>query len=105
MRAALGIRAAFDVKVGRTVIRPELRAAWQHESGDTKYSLTSTFATLGGNPFTASGPTIGRGSLLAGGGVSILWNARFSNYAFYDGEIGRANYSTHSVSLGLRIKF
>src|SRR5437667_2911646 len=34
------------------IFRPEVRASWQHEFGDTSYSLTSTFATMGGSAFT-----------------------------------------------------
>ena len=105
MRSALGMHATFDVKMGRAIFRPEARAAWQHEFGDTSYSLTSTFATLGGNAFTVAGPETGRDSLLVGAGFSILWNDRFSTYAFYDGELLRQNYSSHNISAGFRLKF
>ena len=105
IRSALGFHATYDMKVGRAIIRPEVRAVWQHEFGDTTYSLTSTFATLGGAPFTARGPTTGRDSLLVGAGIGILWNDRFSTYVNYDGELLRTNYSSHNISAGFRIKF
>ena len=104
-RTALGMHATFDAKVGRAIIRPEVRASWQHEFGDTTYSLTSTFATLGGSPFTVFGPTTGRDSLLVGAGFSIQWNKRFSTYAYYDGELLRQNYSSNNVSVGCRWRF
>jgi outer membrane autotransporter protein len=85
--------------------RPEVRASWQHEFADTSYSLTSTFATLGGSAFTVAGPSTGRDSLLVGAGFSILWNDRFSTYAYYDGELLRTNYSSNSVSVGFRLRF
>ena len=91
--------------MGRAIVRPEVRAAWQHEFGDTGYSLTSGFATLGGNPFTVAGPTTGRDSLLVGTGLSIRWNERFAIYAYYDGELLRSNYSSNSVSVGFRYQF
>jgi outer membrane autotransporter protein len=105
VRSALGFHATFDKKVGRAIIRPEVRAAWQHEFGDTSYSLTSSFATLGGNAFTVAGPETGRDSLLVGAGLSVLFNERFSIYAYYDGELLRANYSSHNVSAGFRYRF
>jgi outer membrane autotransporter protein len=105
LRTALGIRATFDAKVGRAILRPEVRAAWQHEFGDTTYSLTSNFATLGGNAFTVSGPSVGRDSLLVGAGFTIQWSPRFSTYAFYDGELLRTNYSSHNISAGFRYRF
>jgi outer membrane autotransporter protein len=105
LRTALGIKAAYDAKVGRRIIRPEVRASWQHEYGDTTYSLISTFASLGGSAFTVFGPSTGRDSLLIGAGLSVLWNDRFSTYAFYDGELLRTNYSSNNVSVGCRWRF
>ena len=104
-RTSLGFRATFDAKVRGVTVRPEVRAAWQHEFGDTSYSLTSSFATLGGSAFTVFGPSTGRDSLLVGAGFSILWNARFSTYAFYDGELLRQNYSSNNISVGARWRF
>jgi outer membrane autotransporter protein len=104
-RSALGFHATFDTKVHGVTIRPEARAAWQHEFGDTSYSLTSSFSTLGGSAFTVAGPETGRDSLLVGAGFTILWNDRFSTYAFYDGELLRSNYSSNNVSVGFRWKF
>ena len=105
LRSALGVHATYDIQVGRATLRHEVRAAWQHEYGDTTYSLTSTFATLGGNPFTVSGPAIGRDSLLVGAGFSILWNDRFATTFFYDGELLRTNYNSNNVSVGFRYAF
>ncbi|MEO6787077.1 MAG: autotransporter domain-containing protein, partial [Chthoniobacteraceae bacterium] len=105
MRTALGMKATYDLKVGRAILRPEVRASWQHEFGDTSYSLTSTFATLGGSAFTVAGPETGRDSLLVGAGFSILLNDRLSIYAYYDGELLRTNYSSNNVSAGFRWKF
>ena len=104
-RSALGVHATFDSKIGRAILRHEVRAAWQHEFGDTSYSLTSTFATLGGSAFTVAGPETGRDSLLVGAGFSILWTDRFSTTAFYDGELLRTNYVSNNVSVGFRYRF
>ena len=105
LRSALGFHASFDGKVGRAIIRPEVRAAWQHEFADTSYSLTSSFATLGGSAFTVTGPATGRDSLLVTAGFNILWNERFSTYAFYDGELLRRNFISNNISVGCRYRF
>ncbi len=104
-RTTVGFRATWDAVIVGRRIRPEVRAAWQHEFGDVAHQLTSTFATLGGSPFTVTGPITGRDSLLIGGGVTIQWSDRFATYFNYDGEIGRRNYESHSVSGGFRIQF
>ena len=104
-RSALGFHATFDAKVGRVLIRPEVRAAWQHEFGTVNPSLTSSFATLGGNPFTVTGSATGRDSLLIGTGFSIRWSEKFAIFAYYDGELLRSNYSSNNVSVGFRHQF
>ena len=104
-RTAVGARAFYDANVGSVIVRPELRVGWQHEYSDTSHALTSNFATLGGNAFTVSGPQIGRDSLLVGAGVTVVVNSLLSTFVAYDGELARTNYSSHSVSGGVRIKF
>ena len=104
-RTAVGLRAYYDAHVGGVIIRPEARFSWQHEFDDTSFSITSRFAAIGGNPFTVSGARIGSDSLLIGLGVSVLWNERLSTFVYYDGELGRSNYDSHSISGGLRLRF
>jgi outer membrane autotransporter protein len=87
------------------VVKPEIRASWQHEFGDRDYSIVSRFANGAGNSFTVTGPEIGRDSLLIGAGAAVLLNERVSIYAYYDGELARTNYSSHNVSAGLRVTF
>jgi outer membrane autotransporter protein len=63
------------------------------------------FANGAGNDFTVSGPKIGRDSFLLGTGVAVLWNERVNTYIYYDGELGRTNYDSHTVTAGVRITF
>jgi outer membrane autotransporter protein len=105
IRTALGIKVSYDWKIGSTLIRPEIRASWQHEYGDSAYSIVANFANGAGNNFTVDGPRIGRDSLLIGAGVAVLWSDRISTYVYYDGELARTNYDSQSVSAGVRITF
>jgi outer membrane autotransporter protein len=105
LRTAFGLKASYDWKVGGVVIRPEVRAAWQHEFGDDSYALNSSFDNSNGDLFTVNGPVLGRDSLLLGAGFAILWNERTSTYVYYDGELGRTNYNAHNVSGGVRVSF
>ena len=104
-RTAFGARASYDWKIGPAHIIPELRLAWQHEFGDTDYSLVSSFASGAGDSFTVSGPEIGRDSMLIGAGFAIHWNDRISTYAYYDGELFRTNYLSNNISAGFRLTF
>jgi outer membrane autotransporter protein len=105
IRTAFGMKASYDWKVGNVLIRPELRAAWQHEYGNSAYSIVASFANGAGSSFTVSSPNIGRDSLLLGAGVAVLWTDRISTYVYYDGELGRTNYDSHNVTAGVRLTF
>ncbi len=105
VRTAFGFKASYDWKCGGVVIKPELRAAWQHEYGDKTYDLSASFAGGGGNSFLVNGPEIGRDSLLIGAGFAVQLNERTATYLYYDGELGRDQYDRHSVSGGIRIAF
>jgi len=104
-RTGFGLHATYDMQVGKYLVRPEARLTWQHEYGATASSITSRFANIGGNPFTVTGPKIGRDSLLVGAGVSVQWSPRCASYLYYDGEVGRTNYNSHSISGGFRFQF
>jgi autotransporter-associated beta strand protein len=104
-RTAFGAKASYDWKIGPVQVIPELRLAWQHEFGDTDYSLVSSFASGAGNSFTVSGPEIGRDSMLIGAGFAIHWSDRISTYAYYDGELFRTNFLSNNVSAGFRVTF
>jgi len=105
LRTAFGLKASYDWKVGGIVIRPELRAAWQHEYGDAVYALDSGFANGAGGTFTVHGSQLGRDSALLGAGFAVQLNDRTSIYSYYDGELGRKNYQATNVTVGMRLTF
>ena len=105
LRTTLGLKAGYELRFGRILVRPELRAAWQHEFGDRSYALDARFANGAGNAFTVVGPALGRESLLLGAGVAVEFSERTTAYLFYDGQIARTNYDSHSVSVGFRLAF
>ena len=105
LRSAFGIKASYDWKVGGVTIKPEVRAAWQHEYGAAAYDISASFANGAGNAFTVNGPRIGRDSFLLGAGFAIQCSERCSTYLYYDGQLGRSNYDSHSITGGLRLAF
>ena len=104
LRTALGAKASYEIHAGSVIIKPEVRAAWQHEFGDSAYGIQSRISN-GGAGFNVQGAEIGAESLLLGAGVAVLWNERTSTYVYYDGEIGRTNYQSNNVSGGVRLEF
>ena len=104
-RTQFGLKTSYDWKIGRVDLLPEFNAAWQHEYGDTTYSIIASFANGAGNSFTVNGPPIGRDSLLIGAGVAVILNERVTTYLYYDGEFLRTNYLNNNVSAGVRVTF
>jgi autotransporter-associated beta strand protein len=105
IRTAFGAKASYDWKIGHVLLRPQISLAWQHEYGESTYSIVSSFANGAGNSFTVSGPPIGRDSLLVDAGVAVLLSDRISTYIYYDGDLARTNYQSNSVTGGVRITF
>ena len=105
LRGTTGLRMAYDFKAGRAIVRPEVRAAYQHEYGARAYPIDASLASGAGDVFTVHGPKIGRDSALVDAGFAVQWTSRFSTYVYYDGVLGRSNYDNHAVSGGCRISF
>ncbi len=105
LRSAFGFKASYDCKVGGLAIKPEIRAAWQHEYGDSVYAIDSSFANGAGGTFTVNGPKLGRDSVLLGAGFAVQCSDRCSAYVYYDGELGRTNYHAAAVTGGVRFAF
>jgi autotransporter-associated beta strand protein/T5SS/PEP-CTERM-associated repeat protein len=105
VRSAFGFKSSYDWKLGGVIVKPEIRAAWQHEYGDRSYDLSASFTNGAGGNFLVNGPEIGRDSLLLGAGFAVQCTERCSTYLYYDGELGRTRYDSHSVAGGIRIAF
>jgi outer membrane autotransporter protein len=104
-RTAFGGQASYNWKIGHVTLIPQVSAAWQHEFGDTAYSIVASLASGAGNSFTVTGPDIGRDSLLVGAGATLILSERVSTYVYYDGEFARTNYLSNNVTGGVRIAF
>src|SRR5262249_16399810 len=104
-RTGFGAKATYEWKIGQITAIPQVSAAWQHEFGDTAYSVVASLASGAGNSFTVLGPQIGRDSLLIGAGATLILSERVSTYLYYDGEFARTNYLSNNVTGGVRISF
>ena len=100
----VGMRATYDWHIGSMALVPEVRATWQHEYGDVFDEVSATMLP-GGPAFGVTSSPIGRDSLLLNVGFTLRITPEFSAYAFYDGELARANYEANNVMLGFRASF
>jgi len=105
LRTNLGARIAYTATMGGMKVTPQVRVSWQHEFLDSTQSMRSQFA-FGNSPmFTVDGPNMGRDSALISAGVNLQVTSTLNIYAYYDGQVGRSNYVSNNVSLGLKYDF
>ncbi|MEN3943108.1 autotransporter domain-containing protein [Prosthecobacter sp. SYSU 5D2] len=105
LRSNLGARISYTTLVGGVRVTPMARITWQHEFMDSTQSMDSSFASGPGPVFSVDGPEIGRDSALITAGFNVQFTPSVSAYTFYSGQVGRENYSSHNVTLGMRISF
>jgi outer membrane autotransporter protein len=100
----VGARATYDWHIGSMVLVPEVRATWQHEYSDTFDEISATML-LGSPAFSVTSSPIGRDSLVLNAGFTLRITPDWSAYAFYDGELARANYQANNLLVGFRASF
>jgi len=102
LRSDLGFRAFYQWQIGKMLVEPFLKAAWEHEY---KYSALPITAGFAGASAIFFGPNEGHDSAVVGAGVSVQLTPAISTYVNYDGQLGRANYDSNAVTGGVRFSF
>jgi outer membrane autotransporter protein len=105
LRSDVGFRLFYQWQVGKVIIEPSLKAAWEHEYLYSALPTTAGFANIPGATATFTGPAEGHDSAIVSAGVSVIWTPTLTTYLNYDGQLGRGNYSSDAVTGGVRISF
>jgi len=92
-------------QIGKVLVEPSLKAAWEHEYKYSALPITAGFAGIPGPSATFFGPNEGHDSAVVSAGVSALLTPAISIYVNYDGQLGRGNYDSNAVTGGVRISF
>ncbi|MDQ6622712.1 MAG: autotransporter domain-containing protein [Verrucomicrobiota bacterium] len=103
VRSAAGLQLAYQANLVGIALRPFLQAQWEHEYGDDHASFDASFD--GVNTFEVTGPRIGRDSLRVDAGISAQITPRVGVFSYYSAELGRENYTSQSISGGMRVGF
>ena len=101
----LCFRAFYLWQIGKIIVEPTLRAAWEHEYKYSALPITAGFAGIAGPSATFFGPSEGHDSAIVSAGVSAHWTPTISSYVNYDGQLGRDQYDSNAVTGGVRISF
>jgi outer membrane autotransporter protein len=105
LRSDVGFRAFYQWQLGKLVLEPSLKAAWEHEYKYSALPVTAGFAGIPGPSATFFGPSEGQDSAVVSAGVSVQVTPAITTYVNYDGQLGRGNYDSNAVTGGVRISF
>jgi outer membrane autotransporter protein len=105
LRSDAGFRAFYQWQIGKLVVEPSLKAAWEHEYKYSALPITASFAGIPGASATFFGPSEGHDSAVVSAGVSVEVTPAITTYVNYDGQLGRGNYDSNAVTGGVRISF
>jgi outer membrane autotransporter protein len=105
LRSDVGFRLSCQWQIGKIIVEPSLKAAWEHEYKDSALPMTAGFAGIPGSSATFSGPSESHDSAVVSAGVSVQLTPAISTYLNYDGQLGRDNYDSTAVTGGVRFSF
>ena len=105
LRSDVGFRIFYPWQIGKMVVEPSLKAAWEHEYKYSALPITASFTGISGPSSTFFGPSEGHDSAVVSAGVSLQVTPSISTYVNYDGQLGRGNYDSNALTGGVRICF
>lgn len=101
--STIGAQASYTATICRIPVTPFIRAQWEHELLTSTSSIDAGFTSA--ETFSVQGPHIGRDGLLLQAGVSAQLTPRLGIFTSYNGDLGRENYTAHTITGGLRFSF
>ena len=105
LRSDVGFRVFYQWQIGKILVEPSLKAAWEHEYKYSALPITAGFVGIPGPSATFFGPNEGHDSAVVSAGVSVQLTPAITTYVNYDGQLGRQNYDSNAVTGGVRISF
>jgi outer membrane autotransporter protein len=105
LRSDVGFRLFYQWQIGKVLLEPSLKAAWEHEYLYSAIPIAAGFAGVSGPTTTFVGPSEGHDSAIVSAGISAQWTPALTVYVNYDGQLGRENYDSNAVTGGVRISF
>jgi outer membrane autotransporter protein len=98
LRTEAGAQATYNWHLGKILVIPGLKLAWEHEFKYSTLPITVSAPALGGATATFTGPNLGHDSLLINANMAIQITPRIQATIGYDGQVARDHYSSHAVT-------
>ena len=105
IRGDVGFRIYYQWQIGKALLEPSFKVAWEHEYLYSALPVIGGFAGIPGSSSTFFGPSEGHDSAVISAGVSAQLTPAVTMYVNYDGQLGRENYDSNAVTGGLSISF
>jgi outer membrane autotransporter protein len=105
LRTDLGIQASYAWQIGKVLVIPTVRAAWEHEYLYSALPITFSAVAFPGVTATAFGPDEGHDSFIINAGAATQWTPRISTFVGYQGQLGRSNYDANGVTGSISFSF
>ena len=103
LRSVVGLRFTHIFDLGDWTLVPEVSAGWGHEYFDRADGGTAQFAGTD-VPFAIRSGALGRNSVQASLGASMLFSPTLSGFLRYEGDF-QSGRQTHAVIAGLGFRF
>jgi autotransporter-associated beta strand protein len=105
LRTDLGIQASYAWQIGKVLVIPTVRAAWEHEYLYSALPITFSAVAFPGVTATALGPDEGHDSFIINAGAATQWTPRISAFVGYQGQLVRSNYDANGVTGSINFSF
>jgi outer membrane autotransporter protein len=104
LQTGVGAKVAAPLRRGPVTVVPQAYATYQHEFANDSRGLNASLSQ-GGSTFNFQTDAAGRNYTSVGANVNILTDKNFQVQLDYNAEVGRSNYTAHSVYGGVRWEF
>jgi outer membrane autotransporter protein len=105
LRSDLGIQGSYAWQIGKVLVIPTVRAAWEHEYLYSALPITFSTVNFPGVTATVFGPDEGHDSFIINAGAATQWTPRFSTFVGYQGQLARSNYNANGVTGSINFSF
>jgi autotransporter-associated beta strand protein len=105
LRTDLGIQVSYTWQIGKVLVIPSGRVAWEHEYLYSALPITFSAVAFPGATSTAFGPNEGHDSFIIGAGAATYWTPTISTFIGYQGQLSRSNYEANGVTGSISFSF
>jgi outer membrane autotransporter protein len=98
LRTDVGAQASYSWHLGKTIVIPGLKLAWEHEYRYSNLDITGSVPALNNASATFNGPNLGHDSLIIQANVGIQIIPQIAATIGYDGQLGRDHYISNAVT-------